>query len=328
MKHLRSFLRGVYYLLFRPNKGFVKEEKQLIEQYYSDESSLANMSETTVILMIDGRSVHGGLTDRLRGITTVYQYCKRNGIRFKLKYNYPFQMSDYLEPAVYDWRIAENEICYNRSQAAVLVLNDYMLDVRLHKYYLKNFIHKNRGKQIHVYSNTYFLDKYFSQSFRELFRPSLPLRKAIDLNLAHIGKKYVAMVFRFQQLLGDFKEDGYQVLEKQEQNILMSKCIEKVKELRASHHPDDIVLVTSDSQKFLNEIVSQLDFVRIIPGKVVHMDHTSGAAFDTYMKSFVDLFLLSKASKIYLLQTGKMYHSGFAKRASMINDVTYEEIIF
>ena len=87
-------------------------------------------------------------------------------------------------------------------------------------------------------------------------------------------------------------------------------------------------MVTSDSGRFLQEITKQLDFVRIIPGKVVHMDHTSDANFDTYMKSFEDMLLLSKADKIYLLQTGDMYHSGFAKRAAMINKKTYEEVVF
>ena len=56
------------------------------------------------------------------------------------------------------------------------------------------------------------------------------------------------------------------------------------------------------------------------------MDHTSDASNEVYMKSFVDL--LSKAEKIYLLQTGNMYHSGFAKYASMVEETSYEEIIF
>ena len=58
------------------------------------------------------------------------------------------------------------------------------------------------------------------------------------------------------------------------------------------------------------------------------MDHTSDASNEVYMKSFVDLFVLSKAEKIYLLQTGDMYHSGFAKQASMIENVPYEEVLF
>lgn len=35
-----------------------------------------------------------------------------------------------------------------------------------------------------------------------------------------------------------------------------------------------------------------------------------------------------KAEKIYLLQTGDMYRSGFAKRAAKINNAPYEDIVF
>lgn len=136
------------------------------------------------------------------------------------------------------------------------------------------------------------------------------------------------MVFRFQQLLGDFKETGYKTLPEKEQNLLIQHCINKVNELRNNRHCDKLVLVTSDSSTFLQTICQKLDFVRIIPGKVVHMDHTSDASNEVYMKSFVDLFVLSKAEKIYLLQTGNMYHSGFAKYASMVEETSYEEIIF
>ena len=327
-KNIRSFLRGLYYLLYRPNKGFVKEEQKIREKYYSPDAAKRNIAETTIVLMIDGRSIHGGLTDRLRGITTIYEYCKRKHITFKLNYVYPFQLTDYLVPASYDWCVQPEAISYNSTQTKVVVLNDYQLDVLLHKLYLDSIIRHSKGKQIHIYTNTYFLDKYFSESFKELFRPTPPLQSAIAANLQQIGNKYVAMVFRFQQLLGDFKEDGYKVLKKNEQENLIQRCINKVVELHHVNHPNDIVLVTSDSGCFLQAITNKLDYVRIIPGKVVHMDHTDNAAFDTYMKSFEDLLLLSKADKIYLLQTGEMYHSGFAKRAAMINDKPYEEIIF
>ena len=249
-------------------------------------------------------------------------------MHFKLNYVYPFKLQDYLAPKSYDWIISEQDISYNTEQTAVVVLNDYQLDISLHRHYLDSKIRKNKGKQIHIYTNTYFLDNKFAASFSELFQPTTPLQAAIESNQKQIGNKYIAMVFRFQQLLGDFKEDGYKVLAKDEQNVLIKKCIDKVKELHTERHPDNKILVTSDSGRFLQEITKQLDFVRIIPGKVVHMDHTANAAFDTYMKSFEDMLLLSKADKIYLLQTGDMYHSGFAKRASMINNKEYEEIIF
>lgn len=330
IKHnnIRSLLRGLYYLICRPNKGFVNEEQRLKDKYYSIGAPKKRIHETTIILMIDGRSIHGGLTDRLRGITTIYEYCKRRHIKFKLNYVYPFQLTDYLAPLSYDWRIPSEGISYNSNQTKVVVLNDYQLDVRLHKYYLDSIIRHSKGKQIHLYTNTYFLDRYFTESFRELFQPTKPLQSAIEMNLQHTGNKYVAMVFRFQQLLGDFKEDGYKILPISEQESLIQQCINKVDEIHHANHSNDIVLVTSDSSRFLKSITNKLDYVRIIPGKVVHMDHTANAAFDTYMKSFEDMFLLSKAYKIYLLQTGDMYHSGFAKRAAMINDKPYDEIIF
>lgn len=327
-KNIRSIFRGLYYLFCRPNKGFVKEEQKIKDKYYSIDATKKNVSETTIILMIDGRSIHGGLTDRLRGITTIYQYCKQKGLNFKLNYVYPFKLQDYLAPKSYDWLISEQNISYNTEQTAVVVLNDYQLDVSLHRFYLGSMICKNQGKQIHLYTNTYFLDKKFSASFDEMFQPTAPLLTAIEKNQKQIGNKFIAMVFRFQQLLGDFKEQGYKILSDKEQGTLIKKCIGKVKELHDERHPNDIILVTSDSGRFLQEITRQLDYVRIIPGKVVHMDHTADAAFDTYMKSFEDMLLLSKADKIYLLQTGDMYHSGFAKRASMINNKEYEEIRF
>lgn len=61
---------------------------------------------------------------------------------------------------------------------------------------------------------------------------------------------------------------------------------------------------------------------------MIHMDYTKEEDKDVYMKSFIDMIMLSKAEKIYLLKTGDMYHSGFAKYAAMLNNKPYEEILF
>ncbi|MBO7293794.1 MAG: hypothetical protein J6U65_00085, partial [Bacteroidaceae bacterium] len=99
-------------------------------------------------------------------------------------------------------------------------------------------------------------------------------------------------------------------------------------EIRERNHPDTRVLITSDSTTFLQRVAAQLPYVFTIPGKVVHMDYTLDANFEIYMKSFVDLLTLSHAQKVYLLKTGDMYKSGFAKRAAKISDAAYQEIIF
>ena len=98
------------------------------------------------------------------------------------------------------------------------------------------------------------------------------------------------MVFRFQQLLGDFKEDGYQILSVQKE--LIEKCINKVEELYVLYHSGQKILVTSDSITFLKTIRKQKNYVSIIPGKVVHMNYTSEAEYKVYMESFIDLLML------------------------------------
>ncbi len=328
--HIRNIKNRIenFLLIYTNIGGFHRKDAELKSKYYSKDNLLLGIHDTSVILMIDGRYIHGGLSDRLRGIATIYGYCKEQNIPFFINHVFPFELQKYLLPNSYDWRIPPCKISYNTHEAIPVCLNSFALPNKYHRQYLDIILKRNVGKQIHLYTTTRFFDKKFSSNFEELFRPTQPLLSAMETNLHYIGNKYVAMVFRFQQLLGDFKEDGYKTLSEKEQAVLIEKCISKVEELQKEKHPDTIVLVTSDSGRFLQTIVSRLDYVRIIPGKVVHMDHTDNAAFDTYMKSFVDLFLLAKADKIYLLQTGDMYHSGFAQRAAMINDRPYEEVIF
>ena len=75
---------------------------------------------------------------------------------------------------------------------------------------------------------------------------------------------------------------------------------------------------------FLNRL-SILPYVYVIPGDVVHMGFTYDASKKTYMKSFVDYFVLSNAKKVTLVRDDKMYHSGFALRAAMLNKAEYKE---
>lgn len=323
----KRYIKSYWFVNFS-TKGFHQSEQELKAQYYSENSKTIELKSTEIVFMVDGRFIHGGLTDRLRGITSLYHYCKERGIQYYLNYTYPFELSQFLKPNKYNWLINTSRITYNSSQAIPIVINDWQFDVRLHKSYLDRVISKNKGKQIHIYSNTPYFKNTFKQDFKELFRPTFVLQHRVDEIINMIGKPYIAMVFRFQQLLGDFKETGYKTLPINEQKLLIQYCINKVNELHKNKHSSKLILATSDSTTFLQAVCQELDFVRMIPGKVVHMDHTSDASNDIYMKSFVDLFVLSKAEKIYLLQTGDMYHSGFAKYASMIEETSYEEIIF
>lgn len=286
--------------------------------------------------MIDGRAIHGGLTDRLRGICSVYTYCKQKGIPFHLNAVFPFKLEDYLVPNKYDWRISEDEISYDPRKSTPVLVNDYQFDTRLHRFYLNKLLREKM--QMHIYGNTPFLDSHFNESFNELFRPSPRLQADLDNltaslfpplspNPSPLTRHYVAIVTRFQQLLGDFKETGYKTLGEDGKKALIVKCINKIEELHNTGLQGKQILCTSDSITFLNE-VNKLPYVSIIPGKVVHMDHTSDASFETYEKSFLDLFMIAKADEVMLLQTDDMYPSGFPKRAAMMGNKIFRCLKF
>lgn len=356
---LRSYLRGIYYIYNHGIKGFRKDEKRLLHQYYQNNDSI-NVARPSAIFMIDGRSIHGGLTDRLRGICSVYTYCKLKGIPFHLNAVFPFKLEDYLVPNKYDWRILEEEISYDPRKSTPVLVNDYQFDTRLHRFYLNKRLREKM--QMHIYGNTPFLDSHFNESFNELFRPSPRLQADLDTltaslfpplspNLAQqltspqatnpltstpstlppnpspLTRHYVAIVTRFQQLLGDFKETGYKTLDEEGKQALITKCINKIEELHNTELQGKQILCTSDSITFLNE-VNKLPYVNIIPGKVVHMDHTSEASFETYEKSFLDLFMIAKAEEVILLQTDDMYPSGFPKLAAKIGGKEFHKISF
>lgn len=324
IKRYISGLRDAY----NAQSGCHKRELSLLRQYYAANAPRRCIKQTEVVMMVDGRCLHGGLSDRIRGIVNIYGFCRTRGIPFRIHHVYPFNLTDYFEPAECDWRITDEELSYNTEEAYPVVLQPVHLQQKLHKMYLSQTLKRHKGKQLHIYSNTVMNDKMFHDNFAHLFRPTPLLKQAIETGPVKPGSGYVAMVFRFQQLLGDFKEGGFSTLEGETRQQLIERCLEETDRLYRAHHDGSILLVTSDSVSFLETISSRFSYVRIIPGKVVHMDFSTNETTGTYLKSFVDLFLLAGADKIYLLRTGKMYRSGFGKRAARLGNIPYEEVKF
>ena len=265
IKHSITDLISVY----TPWGTFHRDEDKICNKYYSPQKPSLHINNTNIVIMIDGRYIHGGLTDRIRGIATIYGYCKEKNIPFYINHTYPFLLQDYLAPNQYNWLISPDKISYNTNEAVPICLNSFTLPNKYHRIFMDFMIRKYKGKQIHLYTSTRFLDCNFSQNFNELFRPTAQLQEAINRTTQLIGDKYTAMVFRFQQLLGDFNEPGYKKLNQPERDKLINNCIKKVIELHNKKHPENLIL-----------------------------------------------------------ETGEMYHSGFAQRAAMINNKPYEEITF
>lgn len=215
-----KFIKKTYglianYVHILANKGgdFHKEEDRLLQTYYSAQvSAHKQLLKNGIVMMVDGRTMHGGLSDRLRGICSVYYWCKQHNVPFYIHFDYPFALANYLSPNAVNWGIADEDLCYHKEQAQPILLMLHLLPSKLHKFYLSRILPLAKRKQLHVYSNTLVFDKFYSQNFNELFKLTQPLQTAVNNELSHIKQPFEAMVLRFQQLLGDFKEGDYEIL--------------------------------------------------------------------------------------------------------------------
>lgn len=310
--------------------NFICRRRQLLPTYrqLAAGKPVGSDGGKTVILMVrNDTTFSGGLSDRLRGIVSVYDECKRQGLKFKVYFETP-QLADYLESNQYDWRIEEDQICYDAERVyPCTILTYHRIEDRrqpkVQKRILRWYLKKNY-EQIHVYTNMYSGDENYGTLFRELFKPTPDLKEQADYHVAQLGgvKQYSAIVFRFRQLLGDFREGG-EILPENEREAYIQRCMSVIEKQHQTSENEKI-LVTSDSTMFLNRL-SILPYVYVIPGDVVHMGFTYDASKKTYMKSFVDYFVLSNAKKVTLVRDDKMYHSGFALRAAMLNKAEYKE---
>ena len=283
-----------------------------------------NMPSTStegVVYMADGSILHGGLSDRLRGMVSLYSYCIERGIKFYIHHTSPFNLVDYLIPNDYDWSLDEGNLSFDSAISKPLVVRpvsescDRYFEERLAAHYNK--------PQLHVYSNVTYREDLFAKNFNTLFKPSRPLQNIIDRVLSQIGDDYVSITFRFQQLLGDFKEGKYKTLDDASKQHLINKCLLAIEQVYKSNNVAT-VLVTSDSKMFLEKAQQTYEYVVIIPGEVKHIDYTDEKQNLAYIKSFADLFVISKAKKVYFYSTSEMYgESTFAETGALIGGTEY-----
>lgn len=255
---------------------------------------------------------------------SVYKLCKKMGLVFKINFVHPFELNDYLVPNMYDWYISPEEIVYDRRKSSPVVrstgLSERMWKIQEKRMAAKVKKHK---MQYHIYTNACFAESEFHDLFAELFKPSFKLQSLIDENLKNLGGDYISISYRFQQALGDFKDSPSKILKEKDASILIKKCLDAcsyIHEIAPFHKK---ILITSDSARFINE-VRCFSYVYIIPGDIAHMDYDSGT--DAALKTFLDLFLISKAQKAYNVVSKEMYNGGFAMRGAMIGGIEYEVI--
>ena len=131
-------------------------------------------------------------------------------------------------------------------------------------------------------------------------------------------------------MLGDFKEGNYKILSPVERNKLLDKCIKSVLDIKKKYSQKHI-LVTSDSVTFLNRIKKE-ENVFIIPGRVVHISFSTNENYNSYLKSFLDFYMLSKAEKVFsviapeMTIDGHLFLTTFPEYAAKAGNIDFERI--
>lgn len=321
------------YILWKMRRCFVK---QVIEKRYPHKRGgygKASTAKNVVIAMYNGFMRHGGLSDRLLGITSSFMYAKEHHMRFAIYWTAPFRLQEYLIPNRYDWTIGHDEITYCRPEACPIYIGSvykmFLLDKHKEELSQQQTIDRairrhRKATQFHLYSNAHFATRQYHELFGELFRPSPHLQHILDKHTAILGEhNYIAMTFRFVNLLGDFNDTTTtKTLGHEAQMDYIHCCIKAIENVYAKDTTSRI-LVTSDSSTFLTH-ARRLPYVYIPEGKVEHIDNIKTESGQVNMKNgtadkeFTDLFLLAKARRIYMVHKDKMYYSGFPLTAAMI----------
>lgn len=276
------------------------------------------------VFMSDGTCMNNGIADKLKGLISLYSFCKKNKYKFKIYWNYPFNLCDYLLLNTADRNCQDIysgaypillECHYKRQQISLEE------EAKNHISLLNTIIKRGKVKEYHVWTNGCWGNEEFHALFHELFK--FHPRIIDSYNSLKPSEDYITLNFRFRQLLGDFQDAaGGEILTNEEQEKLLSDCIYAIHKIRRKQQCSK-VLVTTDSKTFMEEIKS-IPFVFTVPGEILHTAISHPTYRCSYDKEFLDLYMMAKSIQIFQIHSAKMYYSDFPKVASYIGNIPFE----
>lgn len=291
---------------------------ELDRKLYHDNDE--NVENEGVVCVLDGNMYHGGLTDRLRGVLTVYREAKKRGCPFHIMWDTPFRLIDYLVPATFDWNLNRGKLSRSRKNSKVIVaddLNDFQSIVRI-----RSAFHKPK-KQIHFYTNADSACGEYASLYRELFKPSGKLQEQVDRHLEKLGSHYWSVTYRFLNVLGDFKDWSKIILDDNEKRELISDSISALNKIIKDAPAGIKILVTSDSGIFLKSIENLDSRIYIVPGDVKNIDLDGVNGAGAWMKTFVDQQLIMNADKVFRMLNPLTYATGFPRFAAEVGGAEF-----
>lgn len=295
----------------------LKHSSTVLEKYNTLDIPTAS---NRVISYFDSDTAWAGLIDRLRTMACSWIMAKESDLDFYIYHDAGFKLEDYLEPNEIDWRIARNEVHFNLNYVCLLLhLNSFRKLERIGKDY-----HTYQLPIVDAFVSTSesLQEKYTDYSvFHKLFKFSSSVQKLAESYMSQLSLKeceYVAVHARFLNYFEQVETHG-SVTTSLEQRLAMKESLRMT--LQSVHDETGLpIILFSDSNSVLLD--EYPDYVKVIPGSAGHISKHSGES-DITMKVFVDLYILSKACKIFSLTGDGLYNSGFSRYAANIGNVPF-----
>jgi len=292
--------------------------------YYYKKYSIRKDKEvqgSTLFFIIDPDKNHPGLTDRLKVIVCCYYIAKVNGLDFKIIFDQPFQLAQYLKPNLCNWVADWNSLSYSVQNSKLISYNGvtiHKLNKQKKQYHIYNYI----GYDIFETNHFPNAKELWRQLFQELFIPEKHLQQRI-LSCNMPPKTYFAIHLRFVNALENFEPGHFNVLSPEQQENLINRCIHAIQQIIQQSEGKPI-LVFSDSQRFLDTVKTILPNVVILDGKIGHISYTDQRQLDNVVsKTLVDFYMIAQAEKIFAIRAREMYNSVFSYYAALVYNTQF-----
>ena len=115
LEKIFNFFLPVLYFTPILRHNYICRKFLLIPLYKNKQRSKGencNRRKNIIYMVQPETTFSGGLSDRFRGITSIYAECKHKNLPFRIVFE-PFCLQDYLVPNKYDWRIEAKDICWD-----------------------------------------------------------------------------------------------------------------------------------------------------------------------------------------------------------------------
>lgn len=138
------------------------------------------VSGNTLYFIIDPNIKHPGLVDRFKAIVGLFYVAKINGFDFKVIFNHPFKLEEYLSVNKYNWIANQSELSYSLQNVRLIPYNGSGKIPRLSKTIKQYHVYCYIGYDIISSNHVLDAESVWRNLFLELFKPSQALNECLN----------------------------------------------------------------------------------------------------------------------------------------------------